>query len=188
MATEAPLAGSLRRFTVDDLLRMADAGLFIDNGRVELIDGQVVELSPEGPDHSNIITVLTGLLSHAYPRSFAVRVQNTQPIHTHRTAEPDLSVTRRYMPTHLFPTPDDSVLMIEVANTTLRYDVRDKPRVYAAWGVPVYWVVDVRGRRIIEHTDPRPDGYATVRVHDAESPVPLPECDASVAFRDLIVT
>lgn len=158
-----PLA--LYRFTVDDYYRMAEAGVFHENDRVELIGGQVVEMTPIGPGHSGCVGALTRLLSLRVGDAALVWVQNPLRVGKHDEPQPDLLLLRpqpgEYRKAH--PTPADVLLVIEVADTSVRYDRETKLRLYAAAGIPEAWLVNLPSDTIEACTDPGSNGYRAVR-------------------------
>ncbi len=129
---------------------MVAAGLF-DGEQVELLGGVVVEMSPSGPVHAHVITVLAELLRAATAGRAVVREEKPFAAGEHDEPEPDVAVVPRgdYWEAH----PDRAFLVVEVADTSLRTDRRVKPSIYAAAGVPEYWVVNLRDALIEVHTD-----------------------------------
>lgn len=170
---------AVRPLTFDEVLRMVEAGILDEDDRVELVDGVLVEMSPQGIDHADVVTDLTRALIGVYPATFDVRVQTTHPLDQWQFREPDLVVSHRIRGRWL--EPSDVVLVIEVAKTSISYDTGRKARDYSAWGVRNYWVVDIDRRQLIVHTDPGADGYATTLAIPQTTPHPLP--DAAAVFR-----
>lgn len=152
-----------RRFTVEEVARMVEAGVFDEGERVELIEGEFFVMSPQGTEHRTILTELGDRLRVAYGHIAHVQIQC--PLHATLTSlpEPDLAVVRGaprdYLERH--PRGADALLVVEVAKTSQSID-RIKARVYAAAGVPEYWIVDLAARRIEVHGEPGDGGYATV--------------------------
>ena len=142
------LAGmQLRLLTVENVFEMVEAGILGEDERVELVEGVLVQMSPEGRPHVVTIRELNGRLGHHYPwPQYHVQVQSTQPLTDHRLRIPDLIVARRVLGEWLVPA--DVVLCIEVAETSHAQDTGAKAREYAQWGVPVYWVVDLDARLV----------------------------------------
>ena len=149
----------LRRAEYDQLV---DQGAF-DDEKIELIEGVLVEMSPEGTDHAWVIQQLTKLLARALPEHLALRVTAPWAASERSEPEPDLAVVpaANYRRDH----PAAARLLIEVSRSSRRKDLGVKARVYAAAGVPEYWVVDLAGAVVVRHTQPRPDGYGEVTVH-----------------------
>ena len=154
-----PLPGirPLRRVEYD---KMVELGMFQDE-RIELLRGVLVPMSPIGPPHSGTIDRLNRLLVLALEGVATVRVQNPFAALDDSEPEPDFSVVPLgdYRAAH----PERAELVIEVADSSLSRDRGVKLHIYAENGVPEYWIVNLRDRRIEVHTDPSPDGYRTQR-------------------------
>ncbi len=136
--------------------RMVDQGLFADE-RVELIRGILVEMSPIGSRHADPVDVLTRHFVRAMGDDAVVRVQQPFAASDDSEPEPDLALVppRRYADSH----PERAFLVIEVSDESLKYDRETKARLYAASGVPEYWIVDVNGRSVEVFDQPTADGY-----------------------------
>ena len=147
-----------------DYHRLAEVGILHEDDRVELLDGQVVVMSPIGPRHAGCVDRLTRLLSRLAAEKAVVRVQNPVVLADSAEPEPDLALLRppieRYAAAH--PRPEQVLLVIEVADSSLAYDRDVKLPMYAAAGIPEVWLVDLEGERILLFRSPRPDGYAEV--------------------------
>jgi Uma2 family endonuclease len=157
-----PLAA--HRFTVDEYHRMGQAGVFHEDDRVELIDGQVVEMSPIGPRHAACVDRLNRLLSERVSDRAVVRVQNPIVLGRHAAPQPDVALLRppieRYADTH--PEPPDILLVIEVADTSADYDRAVKLPLYARAGIPEAWLVNLAADTIDVFREPRRGGYAAL--------------------------
>jgi Uma2 family endonuclease len=157
------VAPAPHRFTVHDYQRMGEAGILGEGDRVELIDGQVLEMPPIGPPHSNCVTQLNWLLSRRLSDEFRLAVQNPIRLGEHWEPQPDLAVLRArdYAAEH--PGPADVLLVVEVAQTSRGYDRDVKLPRYARAGIPEAWLVDLPGRVVEQYTEPAPDGYRSRR-------------------------
>jgi len=153
-------------FTVEDYHRLAEAGILGDDDRVELLDGQVVEMTPIGPDHAGCVDALIRLLSPLAGTAAIVRVQNPIVLGQRWEPQPDVTLLRPrpdgYRRTH--PGPEDVLLVIEVADASLPTDREVKLPRYAAAGIPEAWLVDLAGDVIEVHRQPGAEGYREVRV------------------------
>lgn len=172
-----PLAA--RRFTVDEYHRMGEAGVFHEDDRLELIDGQVVAMTPIGPAHSSCVNRLNALFAPLALREATLGVQNPLVLAEHQEPQPDIAVLRRrldgYRSRH--PVAADVLLVIEVADTSLAYDRDVKIPRYAAAGVPEVWLVNLPADVIVLYREPGPQGYAaalTARRGDTVTPLRLP--------------
>jgi Uma2 family endonuclease len=161
------MAGTLLRgpFTVDDYHRLAECGILGDEDRVELIDGQVVPMSPIGPQHAACVDRLTRLFSRTAAQSAVIRVQNPLTLESRAEPQPDLALLRlpieRYAAAH--PRPDDVLLVIEVADASAEYDREVKIPLYARAAIPEAWLVRLPSDLIEVYRRPSPRGYADLR-------------------------
>ena len=156
---------SIHRFTVDDFARMGEAGILTEGDRVELIDGEVREMTPIGPPDAWIVDRLTVLMATRLAGSAHLRVQGPIRLGRHTEPQPDLSVARRtqaYSNRH--PDADDLLLVVEVADSSLQYDRGEKVPRYGKAGIPETWLVNVAARTVTVWTGPGPEGYARERV------------------------
>jgi Uma2 family endonuclease len=137
---------------------LVGAGL-LDGERVELLEGVLVEVVPQGPEHYDAVLQLNRHLTRHLPEPWYVGVQGPLAATERSEPEPDLAVVQR-SPKAL---PTSAALVIEVAWSTQRTDLQHKPGIYAAAGVDQYWVLDLPRREVVVHTEPGDAGYATVR-------------------------
>lgn len=152
----------IHRFSTAEYWRMADAGVF-DEVRVELLDGLVVDVSPQGEAHVGPIQELIGCWSGP---ARMLRTQFPMDAAEGWVPEPDFCIAapnEELRAAGRRRAPIWAAVVAEVSVTTKRTDLR-KAQVYAAAGVPVYWLVDVPGGAVLDHRGPGPDGYAEVRV------------------------
>jgi Uma2 family endonuclease len=149
----------LHRYTSDQYHRIIEAGGFGEGIRVELIDGLLVKMSPKSREHERAVERLTTWLAVDRSRH-RLRVAAPLSLADGSEPEPDVAVVATGVadPYH----PASAELVIEVAASSQRRDLMVKAPMYAAAGVPVYLVVDLDGRRVIEHTDPRDGVYRSV--------------------------
>jgi Uma2 family endonuclease len=152
----------LRRVEYD---RLVDQGAF-DDEKIELIEGSLVQMSPEGADHAWVIQQLNELLTRALPDGLKVRVTAPWAASERSEPEPDIAVVpaANYRHAH----PSEARLLVEVSRTSRRKDLGVKARVYAAAGVPEYWVVDLAKGVVVRHAQPAPTGYGEITVHGAD--------------------
>ena len=162
----AAVAIPRHRFTVDDFARLGEAGVFTEDDRVELIDGEIRDMTPIGQPHAWIVNRLTWRLVTRLAGRAYVSVQNPVRLDRHTEPRPDLVVARGgeddYADRHL--EAGDILLVVEVADSSLRYDRAEKLPRYARSGIPEAWLVDVAGGAVTVSTDPGPDGYVDRRV------------------------
>ncbi len=126
---------------------MDRVGLLDEDARVELIDGEIVDMAPIGDRHMLCVTRLDDLLGQAAGSRAVVSVQNPIRLDDHSEPQPDIALLRPPLDRYTsLPGPSDVLAVIEVADSTLARD-RAKSRVYARAGIPECWIVDLGGRR-----------------------------------------
>ncbi len=171
------------RFTTADYHRMAEAGILHEDSRVELIEGEIVEMSPIGDRHVGCVNVLTDLLADVVRREALISVQNPIRLSADGEPQPDIALPRRGAP-RAVPTPEDVLLVIEVAQSSLRYDRAVKLPLYARHGIPEVWIVNL-GEGVVEvYRTPEGEAYRSVlRATKGESLEPgrLPGARIAVA-------
>jgi len=163
------------RLTVEEYYRMAEVGLLAPDARVELIEGEIIDMAPIGTDHGSIVDQLTRLFVRAVDERAIVRVQGAVRLSSFTEPQPDLALLR---PSPDFyrkkqPTGADSLLVIEVSDTTLRYDLKTKAPLYARLGVPEVWIFDVNREQIHFFRSPSDGSYGEVSVVDDPGVVEL---------------
>lgn len=145
------------RFTADELHRMVEAGVLDEDAPIELLDGELVTMSPQGPRHSRLAVVIHDLLARALGPG--IHVQDHSPIDAGPWSlpEPDVAVVRGDARALLdrHPRPDELVVVIEISVTSQSVD-RAKAELYARAGVARYWNVDVSARTLRDHAEPDP--------------------------------
>jgi Uma2 family endonuclease len=186
MAIETTLKVKHHLFTVDDYYRMAEAGIFHEDDRVELIRGEIVEMTPIGSVHASVVDVLNSLLGRALTREQAiVRVQNPARLDQRSEPQPDIMLLRPrsdfYRSGH--PGPSEVLLLIEVSDTSLAYDRSVKLSLYAQAGIAEVWIIDIEAETVEVNRDPESGSYAihsVVARRASVSPQAFPEIRLSV--------
>ncbi len=154
------------RFTVEEYHRMAEAGLLSEDDRVELIEGEIIEMAPIGSRHHACVMRLDELLRRpGVSGGYIVSVQGPVRLDEGNEVQPDLALLRRRPDFYAgeLPDPEDVLLVVEVSDTTLAYDRDVKLPRYARAGIPEVWIVDLQGDRVESHSDPSPEGYGVSR-------------------------
>jgi Uma2 family endonuclease len=164
------------RLGVDAYHQMIRAGIFDEDDRVELIDGELRAMPPINPGHAGKNNRLNRLLTLRVGEAAVVSVQNPLTLAPRSEPEPDLMLLRPrddcYEGSH--PTAADTLLVIEICNSSLRYDQEVKIPLYAAHGVPEVWLVDLQHRRLELYREPGTDGYRLIlRPEPSEVVAPL---------------
>ncbi len=174
------------RFTVDEYYRMAKAGILDEDSRVELIEGQIVDTPPIGAGHADAVDEFAEVFVLRFSDVARVRSQNPIRLDTYNEPQPDVALLRRpaerYRTTH--PTPEDVLLMVQVADSTLAEDRAVKMPLYARFGIREAWLVDIPHSVVHVYRDPAPDGYGvvqTLRRGDRVAPLAFPERELEIA-------
>ena len=175
----------IRLLTVKDYHRMAEAGIFHPNERVELIAGQIIRMTAKGTAHEAAITRTDKLLENLLREQVLTRLQSPVKLDDYSEPEPDIAAV---MPDPMYyedhhPTPSEIYLIIEVADTSFKIDRQVKAPVYAQSGITDYWILDVNDRKLHVFREPTPDGYQSevILSEDARvSPLAFPSCTITV--------
>jgi Uma2 family endonuclease len=147
------------RFTVHDYHRMGEAGILHEDDRVELIEGELVQMTAIGTRHFSCVNRLNRLFVMNVGDEAIVSVQNPVRLNEYNEPQPDLTVIRSRDYRESLPMPEDVLLLIEVSDTTLAYDRGVKLPLYAQAGIREVWIVDLAGETIGRYTDPSEEGY-----------------------------
>ncbi len=179
--TAHPLPPDIPRFrlSVQKYRRMIEAGILGEDDRIELIEGELTVMPPVNPQHAGKVTRLTRIFSERTGDSALVSVQNPLVLGDRSELQTDLMLLR---PRKDFyetanPGPEDVLLVVEIADTSLEYDRNVKIPLYAANGIPEVLLVNLRNERLEIHLDPGSSGYRKVLLPDPEqraAPVSLP--------------
>jgi Uma2 family endonuclease len=170
-----------RRFTVDEYYRMAQVGILSSRDRVELIDGEIVLMTPVGARHAGCLTSATYALIRAAGDDAIVRSQAPVRLDVHYEPEPDLALLRPrsdfYTSRHAGP--GDVLLIVEIADSSIGYDRHVKAPLYAMSGIPEYWIADLNANVLWKYAAPDRGRYQRVeecRRGQSIAPQLLPSC------------
>lgn len=148
--------------TVRDFHRMGETGILPEDARIELIEGEIIDMAPIGSSHAGIVKRLNQLLGNAAAGKAIVSVQDPIILDDHSEPQPDVALLRPrddfYALAH--PKAQEVLLIIEVADSSLRFDQSIKIPLYARHGIPEVWLVDVEQRRLTRFLKPGENGYA----------------------------
>jgi Uma2 family endonuclease len=177
------------RLTVDDYHRMAKAGILHEDDRVELIEGELIEMAAIGSYHFTTVNNLTRQFSTQPGDRFIVSVQNPVRLSRHSEPLPDLTLLHPRADKYAngLPGPEDVLLIVEVSDTTVAADRKVKLPLYAAAGIPDAWLVNIPRRSVEVHREPRGGRYQQVTVFrkgERVSLLMLP--DVSIAVEDIL--
>jgi Uma2 family endonuclease len=169
--------------TVDDYYRMAEVGILAPDARVELIEGEIIDMASPGSLHAATVHRLNRTLVRAAGDVAIVLVQNPVRLSMYSEPQPDLALLRPrddfYGAHH--PQPADVLLVVEIADSSLRFDRDTKMRLYAQYGIPEAWLVDLRGRRLVRHRAPQQGQYTVIDEPDLGGAL------RAAAFPDLVL-
>lgn len=154
---------------------MAEAGILTEDDRTELIEGQILSMSPVGSKHYGCVNRLNKLLVTQLKDRAVVHVQNPVRLSDGSEPAPDLTLLkpRDDFYANRFPTPEDVFLVIEVAETSLAYDRQVKAPLYARHGIPELWLVALEEEYVEVYRRPAPDGYGRIVRHERGQPLDI---------------
>lgn len=162
-----------RWISADEYERMGEAGIFPMDARLELIEGEIFEMSPIGSPHASCVKFLSELLHLLFAGIFTVSVQDPIRLNDFSEPQPDVALLRRrndfYRNAH--PTPADVLLVVEVADTTVATDRSFKLPLYARAGIPEFWLVNIPEGQLEIYSQPSGESYLRSEVfgRDAEA-------------------
>ncbi len=156
-----------RLITADEFERMGQAGILHEDDRVELIDGEMYQMAALGSQHMGCVIRVTNWLGSRVAGRALVSVQNAVRLSEHSQPQPDVVLLRLREDSYFtkVPGPEDVLLLIEVADSSLGFDRDTKLPRYARAGIAEVWIVDLQRRRITVYREPGPNGYQVVTRH-----------------------
>jgi Uma2 family endonuclease len=174
------------RFSVQEYYRMAETGVLKPDARVELLNGEIIDMSPIGPFHGGVVNYLIEVFTVARRGRWVTTVQNPVHLSDHSEPQPDLLLLRPsadfYRKRH--PQPEDVYLLIEVADTSVTTDRDEKLPAYGRAGIAEVWIVDLNEEAIEVYRDPHFTGYGSrsiLRAGEKAAPRAFPDAAVEVA-------
>ncbi|MBD2294182.1 Uma2 family endonuclease [Anabaena sphaerica FACHB-251] len=154
-----------RRFTVEQYHQMNEAGILTEDDRVELINGEIIEMSPIGRRHAACVNRLNFLFSQLLGKRVIVAVQNPIILDNLSEPQPDISLLKPRADFYEsgLPQAQDTFLLIEVADSSIEYDRKIKIPLYASSGISEVWLVDIYEQLIIVYRQPTANGYSEIK-------------------------
>lgn len=179
----------LRLWTVEEYHRMAEAGIFGADERVELLEGKIIWMIAKGTAHRSAVTRTDRLLQNSLKDLALICVQDPVKLNDRSEPEPDIAVVKidplDYADHH--PTPSEVYLIIEVADSSLKLDCVTKSQAYFQAGITDYWVLDVINRQLHVFRQPTPQGYESKVVLAEDATIaPLEFPDLQIAVLDML--
>ncbi|MCY4076728.1 MAG: Uma2 family endonuclease [Acidobacteria bacterium] len=167
--------------------RAVEAGAFEPDARLELVDGELSAMTPEGVSHTVGVDLVADCLRRVFGPGFYVRIQHPLAADDYSEPEPDVAVVTGAIRDYDRGHPTSAVLVVEVSNESLRYDRTVKRRLYARSGIPEYWILALPEHRLEVYRDPAGDVYRSVTNHASGDKVaPLARPDTPIAVDDLL--
>ena len=176
---------NLRMWTTEEYHRMAETGILDEDERVELLEGKIIWMSAKGTAHSSAVGRTDRLLQKCLGNQAWISIQDPVTLNQHSEPEPDIAIVKidplDYADHH--PTPGEVYLIIEVADSSLKFDCETKGKVYAQEKIADYWVLDVLNRQLYVFREPSEEGYQTKAILDENStisPLQFPDLQISI--------
>ena len=175
-----------KRFTIDEYHRLADLGFLTENDRVELIRGEIMQMAAKGTAHTNCCTDLLEELAGLIVGRAKLQCQDPIVLPSNSEPEPDFAILRSRADSYRFalPNADDVLLVIEIADSTLKYDRETKVPLYAEAGIPDYWIFNLIENHLEAYSEPYQDlqgsfGYSVKRIVLPNQAISLTVCFAN---------
>jgi len=176
-------------FTVHEYHKMAEIGIFDEDSRVELIEGEILIMPPIGESHFGHVNRFNRVFMKAFSTVAVVHIQNPVRLGLRNEPEPDVVLLRYREDDYLgkFPGPEDVLLLVEVADSSLGHDRNTKVPLYAQAGIPEYWIVDLVHHELIVHRGPSRGEYRSMQRLSRDATVtPVAFPDVPLAVADLL--
>ena len=176
-----------RWLTVEEYHLMAEVGILQDQN-LELINGEILEISPVGSEHASIVEKLKDLLTVKLFQQAIVRVQNPIHLSKYSEPEPDLAIVQYredyYRNAH--PSPSNIIAVVEVADSSLAYNLEVKLPLYAEHRIEEFWLININQQQLEVYTRPAGDTYKLRQIYKQDEVVRLPKFDLKIDVRDLL--
>lgn len=188
--TQQPVQhASKRLFSVDEYHRLVEVGILTPNDKVELIQGEIIKMSPIGPKHAGNIDFVVQRLILLFQEEIIVRNQNPVQLGDMSEPEPDVSILkpRKNYYTSSHPSAEDVLLLIEYSDSTLQYDQNTKIPLYAAHMIPEVWIVDLKKNRVIVYSNSGGEEYLNIRTYQKGETIITEQLTKPVNVNDLLI-
>lgn len=166
-----------RLISVDEYYKMAEAGILKSTDRVELIHGDIFDMSPIGSRHASIVDRLAKILNRLFEEEAIIGIQRPIRLDDKNEPEPDISVLQFRADYYVAAHPDSRnvKVIIEVADSSIKYDKEAKIPLYASYGIPIYWIIDIENNCIEEFTNPKESKYTSKQIFQIDDEISLME-------------
>ena len=186
-ATAPPIGIRHYRLSRLEYDRAVEAGAFEPDAKLELIDGHLQAMTPEGSRHAAVMDIVAHHLQRVFGSDFYVRIQHPLAVADYSEPQPDIAVVRGAAHDYLDAHPTTAALIVEISNESLDHDRTVKQRLYARCGITEYWILALPEARLEVYREPAEDGYRTVTTHASGDEVgPLARPDAQIAVDELL--
>lgn len=176
-----------RILNVDEYYKMAEVGILKSEDRVELINGEIYQMSPIGSRHAAIVDHLAVVLKELFERNIIVRVQNPIRIDNTNEPQPDISLLKYrsdyYSSSH--PGPADVLTIMEIAGSSLKFDQEVKAPLYATYDIQEYWIIDIENNEIQVFSNPKDGNYSEIQKYETDRIISL--MGKSLPVKDIII-
>lgn len=176
-----------RLISVEEYYKMAEVGILKADDRVELVNGEIYQMSPIGSRHAAIVDHLAMKLNEAFKHNAIVRAQTPLRIDDNNEPEPDITLVKYrvdfYAAAH--PVPDEVLAVVEAAGSSIRFDKEIKNPLYASCGIPEYWIIDMDSNQLEVSSDPKGNHYSQNRLYGPADNVTL--LGNKLAVKDLLL-
>jgi Uma2 family endonuclease len=164
------------RINAEQFHKMAEVGMLVPGERVELIEGEIIDMAPIGSFHCGNVNWLDRVFHQAVADRLVVAVQNALRLSSHVEVYPDLTLLkpRSDFYRHAHPGPEDVLLVVEVADSSAAFDRSVKAELYARHGIAEYWIVDIPARSIRFHRAPQDGRYTDITATETPGPTVVP--------------
>ena len=177
-----------RLLTVAEYHKMAEVGILDPDDRVELIKGEVIKKDPFLSPHTSHVKRLNALMFRLFGNRVTISVQDPITIEDHSEPEPDIALLAFsedfYAERH--PRPDDVLLLIEVADSTLAKDQQLKLPLYAEAGIKEYWIVNLVEKQLEVYQKPKDSSYTIQKIYTSGDQVNLEGLDQAISAKDIL--
>lgn len=175
------------RWTRREYEKMVEIGLFAPEARLELIEGEILQMAAHTSYHAAAITLLQRHLDRIYGSAHLLRVQLPLALREDSEPEPDLAVVEGSPHDYWHAHPTSALLIVEVAYSSLAYDQENKRALYASCQIPEYWILNLNDRQLEVYRDPQAGAYQSACIlRTGDQVAPLSHPDQSIAVADLL--